>query len=271
MVIDKETITAIGVIVTAGISLLNLLSNMEQNKKKEFINTVTSSRIKWISDVRETITEYIAAIPKYNYYLLSKLIDSNAIDIPQIINESFNIYELIKINSKLKLLLNKDGTDDKEIIKKSDKIYTDILQIKLLLDMYTTIESNDVDKFSNNLHQEICEILIKQIPTQDIKGFGNNLTIKEKVSKYYQKYNIRYKQNHINRTIEIILNDKLGKLSIELIELCQNYLKKEWERVKDESESGNLSEKKQKKSGVSLYLKYGIIFAMILGIIILIA
>lgn len=82
---------------------------------------------------------------------------------------------------------------------------------------------------------------------------------------------MKYKKEPINRTIEIILNDKLEKWSIELVELCQNHLKKEWERVKDESESGNLSRKKQNKSNALLYLKYGIICAMILGIIILIS
>jgi len=180
-------------------------------------------------------------------------------------------HKLSKINSKLKLLLNKDGTDDKEIIKKIDEIFNSILQTKLLLDMYTTTDVDDVDKFSDNLREEICEILIKQIPTKDFEEFGGDLTIKEKVSRYYQEYNMKYKKNHINRTIEIILNDKLGQLSIKLVELCQNYLKKEWERVKNESESGNLSEKKQNKSSALLYWRYVIICAMILVIIVLIA
>ncbi|MBE6088461.1 MAG: hypothetical protein E7206_10560 [Clostridium beijerinckii] len=271
MIFDKETITAIGVILTAGISLLNLLANIEQNKKKEFINTVTSSRIKWISDVRETITEYITAIPKYNYYLLDKLMDSKTIDIPQIISESFNIDRLIKINSKLKLLLNKDGVEDKEILKKSENVYNDVLQIKLLLDMYTTLEDDDVDKFSDNLHKDICNIMIEQIPSMDFEEFGIDLNNQKKISKYFQKYNMKYKRNHINRTIEIILNDKVRKLSNELIDICQSYLKKEWERVKNESESGNLSEKKINKLRYLSYLRYGIIGAMILGIIILIA
>jgi len=92
-------------------------------------------------------------------------------------------HKLSKINSKLKLLLNKDGTDDKEIIKKIDEIYTDILQIKLLLDMYTTIDVDDIDKFSENLHEEICEILIKQAPTKDFIDFDSGLTNKEKISR----------------------------------------------------------------------------------------
>lgn len=271
MTIDKETITAIGVILTAGISLLNLLANGEQNKKKEFINTVTSSRIKWISDVRETITAYIDEIPKYNYYLLTKLQQSSKIDIPGIIYENFNVRNLRKINSKLKLLLNKNGTDDIKILEKIDEIYNNVIQGKLLLDMYTTKDVDDIDKLSDNLYEETCEILIRQAPSNDFKDFSVELPINKKISRYYQDYNVDYKMNPINRTIELILNDKLENLSLELVDLSQDYLKKEWERVKDESESGNLSEKKQHKIGKLTWLRYGILCLMILGIIILIA
>ncbi|WP_411678963.1 hypothetical protein [Clostridium thailandense] len=67
MKFDKDTLTGIGVILTFTIGVFNLVFSMKNNKKTQFINTITSSRINWMGELRENMSLYISLIPIHNY------------------------------------------------------------------------------------------------------------------------------------------------------------------------------------------------------------
>ena len=51
--------TDLGVILTFLIGICNIIYSLYNNKKTQFINTVTSSRMKWISELRESLVSIV--------------------------------------------------------------------------------------------------------------------------------------------------------------------------------------------------------------------
>lgn len=56
----KDSIAIIGIGATILISSANLLYNIWSNKQSAFVNTVTTSRLKWINSLRDKVSEFIA-------------------------------------------------------------------------------------------------------------------------------------------------------------------------------------------------------------------
>src|ERR1035437_5675025 len=50
----------IGIAVTLLVSVANLLYSLWSNKRTSFVNTVTTSRLKWIDSLRDKMSEFIA-------------------------------------------------------------------------------------------------------------------------------------------------------------------------------------------------------------------
>lgn len=59
---DRDTFVAIGVIVTALISLLNLGYSFRHNRRASYVSSVTATRLKWIGDVRDHLSTFVAAV-----------------------------------------------------------------------------------------------------------------------------------------------------------------------------------------------------------------
>ena len=55
-----EAVLFAGVAVTFALGIANLVYNLKSSKRAAFVNTVTSERIKWISKVRENISNLCA-------------------------------------------------------------------------------------------------------------------------------------------------------------------------------------------------------------------
>ncbi|MDN3699248.1 hypothetical protein QWY97_18140 [Vibrio cortegadensis] len=54
----KDYFYAIGIVVTAIISIFNIVNNHKNSKKTSFINTVTSERVKWLDKLRQNISDF---------------------------------------------------------------------------------------------------------------------------------------------------------------------------------------------------------------------
>ena len=57
---SKDLIAIAGIGVTLVVSCANLLYSIWNNKRTIFVNTVTTSRLKWIDSLREEVSEFIA-------------------------------------------------------------------------------------------------------------------------------------------------------------------------------------------------------------------
>ncbi len=62
----KDILTLIGIGVTLVISLLSLFVGIRNSRKTIFINSITSSRIKYIQDIRNGISEFCGLVYAYH-------------------------------------------------------------------------------------------------------------------------------------------------------------------------------------------------------------
>lgn len=56
----KDVIAIVGIGVTLAVCILNLVYSLWSNKRASFVNTVTTSRLKWINSLRDKVSEFIA-------------------------------------------------------------------------------------------------------------------------------------------------------------------------------------------------------------------
>jgi len=107
----KELLYSIGIGVTFIIGLLNIINNLKTHKKTTFINSVTSERVKWISKLRESISDYCGLTL---HWALTDISDQ------QEENELLKKVDVLRYN--IRLQLNPDGDIDKEITELVDRI-----------------------------------------------------------------------------------------------------------------------------------------------------
>lgn len=60
--LNKDTLVATGVILTALISLWNLAYNFQHNRRASYVASVTATRLKWIGEVRDHLSRFVALI-----------------------------------------------------------------------------------------------------------------------------------------------------------------------------------------------------------------
>lgn len=119
----SDIITAIGIFATLSISLFNLIFTLKSTKKAQFINTVTSTRLKWIEDIREIASKYISKIGLYHEWLRQKhLIEVKQISKELYSEKSSNQFEdlnleIAELYYKLQLYLLKDNKTDSELLE----------------------------------------------------------------------------------------------------------------------------------------------------------
>ena len=57
---NKDLIAIAGIGVTLAVSSTNLVYSVWSNKRSVFVNTVTTSRLKWIDSLRDKVSEFLA-------------------------------------------------------------------------------------------------------------------------------------------------------------------------------------------------------------------
>ena len=91
-----------GVLVTLLLGLFNLYFNLRSAKRAQFINTVTSERIKWIASVRGNMAHLLALCDKWQWHKTQQTIPE--------LQQSIE-----RIRSELKLQLNPKDVEDQDI------------------------------------------------------------------------------------------------------------------------------------------------------------
>jgi hypothetical protein len=57
---SNDAIAVTGIAVTFVVSVANLVYSLRTNRRTTFVNTVTTSRLKWIESLRDKVSEFIA-------------------------------------------------------------------------------------------------------------------------------------------------------------------------------------------------------------------
>jgi hypothetical protein len=111
----KDIITLVGIGITFIVSLASLIIGLRNNDRTSFVNSITSSRIKWIDNLRCNISEFCGLT---YHYAITPLGEKEKNELREKVD---------RLRFLIKLQLNRSDTLDKEIIHKIDVIpvYTD--------------------------------------------------------------------------------------------------------------------------------------------------
>jgi hypothetical protein len=95
----KDAAYAAGIFVTLLLGIWNIVANYRSTRRSSFINTVTSQRIKWIEQLRQDISSYIACFSNVQ-----------GTSVPSEVTREMN-----RLCHVIRLRLNPEGTQDKRI------------------------------------------------------------------------------------------------------------------------------------------------------------
>jgi len=114
-----EIITLVGIGITFLIGVFNLVVTLENVRKTSFINSVTASRIKYIQELRESISRFCALAYSYN----NRVYKIEKIEVWDLHKEADTLRFLIRLylNPEDKYWDNKIIKLIDEIILKTDK------------------------------------------------------------------------------------------------------------------------------------------------------
>ena len=108
----KDSIYAIGIILTFATTLLSVYMTFKNNKAIHYVNSITKNRVEWIEKLRDSIADFIAHTNIYNnVYYKNDYVKSGQ-----------HLAECQKVCSKIKLLLNCCDKRDNEIVTLTENI-----------------------------------------------------------------------------------------------------------------------------------------------------
>lgn len=89
---NSDAFTAIGVILTFIVSIITLISTIHNNKSKQYIDTITRSRIEWIGHLRKLVAKYSIMI-RVNLNTSTNMIESES-----------NYREILNLSTEIQLM-----------------------------------------------------------------------------------------------------------------------------------------------------------------------
>lgn len=209
--------------------IITVIYNFSNTRKQLFINTVTSSRIKWMGELKELITEFVTLVSFHDL----KNVESGE-------SRGKHLDKVISTKIRIKLQLNYQGPKDKEIIQVIERLQVNYFELySMVASMETTREERSKIFFTSNQSIILKELESRVHELEGLSGKELDTAIKELsidvYSKQAQSFNKTFLENLRNKKTGII-ND-----ADKLVILTQEYLKEEWNRVKEEADNGNLS------------------------------
>lgn len=234
--------TDLGVILTFLIGIGNIGYSINSNRKTQFINTVTSSRMKWIGELREQLTIFIELILSSNN---KNQIETQTTRISYYVAGTKFNYNMNMINKsyyKLELMLN--GDTDNDILNTLKEVKKYAYQYNLcckLCEPYSLLQENIL----NELESDILDELFK-------KCNGKNEDKISYLKKEYFECGAKVVYTYIEEILNLYINKKLNDLISDLTRLSKVYLKEEWERVKLEAKLGDVNYKLEKSDGICM-------------------
>lgn len=246
------SMTDIGVILTFIIGLGNIVYNIANHRKTQFINTVTASRIKWIGELRTDVVKFtdILLIDKANFFNIER--DSKTgREISFSTSAYYDLNLLNKSFHKINLMLNGKGDIDNDIVKKIIDLKNYAYQYNLCCDICNSKLGYAVKIQSLHMLDEntINEIFIKcnTISEYDSGKYDNKVDYLDKEFIYAGAHRI---YDFILEILNTYFKQNIENEVKNLITLLKEYLKREWERVKLESKKGDIIYELESSDGI---------------------
>ena len=167
-----EILTLTGLALTFTIGIANLIITIKNTKKTTFINSITTSRIKYIQELRNTIAELCSLVTSYKLRI-SKL-------------DYAAHFELLKQTNKLKYLIRLYLNPADEYWNNQILDLTNQIVIKHNLDPQNKIEELIV------ITQFLLKLEWEGVKQESEKGIISDLEKREMYNKYVQLH-----KNHI--------------------------------------------------------------------------
>jgi hypothetical protein len=167
-----ELVTLIGLGLTFTIGIANLIITIRNAKKTTFINSITTSRIKYIQELRNTIAELCSLVTSYKLRI-SKL-------------DYADHFELLKQTNKLKYLIRLYLNPADEYWDNQMLALTQQIVIKDDLDPQNKIEELIV------ITQFLLKLEWEGVKRESEKGIISDLEKREMYNKYVELH-----KNHI--------------------------------------------------------------------------
>ncbi len=166
--------TTIGIILSFIVGAAGLWIGIANSRKTIFINSITASRIKYLQDLRNSVSEFCGLF--YSYH---KLINGKT----ELSKEKYEVLqESDKLKYRIKLYLNPEDT------------VWDTKMIRLIDEIRESIENNPTDKINKliTITQYLLKLEWERAKKESRKGI---LSEKEK-NELYKKY-VRLYERHI--------------------------------------------------------------------------
>jgi hypothetical protein len=100
----KDLVYAVSILLTVGLGIWNLMVNLGNTRRSNFINTVTSQRVKWIEQLRQDISAFTG--------LAHTLTTANVAGEPE---ELEMLREIDRLQRVIRLRLNPSGKHDQRM------------------------------------------------------------------------------------------------------------------------------------------------------------
>lgn len=253
----KISVQSIGIIATLVISVANFIYSFLNSKKTLFVNTITSQRVKWMGELREQVSEYISLVSLYDDKYIS-----------QVGSERGTYLDTVtKLAAKIKLHLNYKGEKDIEIMGLVEALKSDTMALYYTVNLSQKNTEEKImylgDEFQNTLQTN----LNAYISSHDVDFSGQNM-----LDILHKAFTVAWNQTATEFTQEFLKNavslrERLQTNTEQLTSKTQEYLKDEWNRVKDEANQGDLS-----KSGMKPILSHigVVLYTLLLCVLIII-
>ena len=175
---DYNILYLTGILLTFLVGLVNLLLTLKNNKKTTFITAVTNSRIKYIQEIRNYISDFCGLI--YSYNARSKDIDPD------------KLFELQKQADKTKYLI-------RLYLNPEDKYWDDKI-LKLLDEILQLTDKNPNAKIEEliTITQYLLKLEWEGAKLESEKGILSKLEKQELYNKYENLHREFVKANSQN-------------------------------------------------------------------------
>lgn len=187
-----NAITSFGILITFIVSAISLYMSIRNNKAVHYVNSITKSRMDWINQLRESVSEFIANTNIHNNAYYQKEYEKSG----------EHLSKCQKLCTKIKLLLNYCDDKDKEFVELIDRIldsfrgYCDEVHNCELDEQDYFIESSNMIVNKNNVEANI-KILTEKIQIY-LKSEWNRVKY-ESMGQMYEKATEKFDYKELNR------------------------------------------------------------------------
>lgn len=192
---NKDAVTSFGILITFLISAISLYMSIRNNKAVHYVNSITKSRIDWINQLRNTISDFIANTNIHNNVYYKNDYERTGL----------HLSSCQKLCSEIRLLLNCCDERDKEIVELSNKIlkaysnYCDEVHNCKVDNEGYFVSSDNMKEYISDVEKNIEE-LSKKVQIY-LKSEWNRVKY-ESVGKIYEKDTIDFDYEELMKRFE---------------------------------------------------------------------